>query len=163
MKVYIVNLGKYNEGDRVGAWFSFPLDYEHVKERIGLNEQYEEYAVHDWENIPWEISQYMNIEELNTAYAMIAQLEDTPHLLNDLNALIGLVGTLEEIVEYKDAIRFYTGTDVSELAEKVLISEGTFYGVDSFFIKHFNFSSYGNELVQSGKFVQTAKGFYSSI
>ena len=40
MAVYIANLGKYNEGCLVGAWFTFPIDEEDVKEKIGLNEQY---------------------------------------------------------------------------------------------------------------------------
>ena len=50
MAVYIANLGKYNEGYLVGAWFTFPIDEEDVKEKIGLNEQYEEYAIHDTDN-----------------------------------------------------------------------------------------------------------------
>ena len=41
MAVYIANLGKYNEGYLVGAWFTFPIDEEDVKEKIGLNEQYD--------------------------------------------------------------------------------------------------------------------------
>ena len=52
MAVYIANLGKYNEGYLVGAWFIFPIDEEDVKEKIGLNEQYEEYAIHDTDNFP---------------------------------------------------------------------------------------------------------------
>ena len=44
MAVYIANLGRYNEGYLVGAWFTFPIDEEDVKEKIGLNEQYEEYV-----------------------------------------------------------------------------------------------------------------------
>ena len=28
MQVYIANLGKYNEGELVGAWFTFPIDFE---------------------------------------------------------------------------------------------------------------------------------------
>lgn len=36
MAVYIANLGKYNEGYLVGAWFTFPIDEEDVKEKIGL-------------------------------------------------------------------------------------------------------------------------------
>ena len=34
MQVYIANLGKYNEGELVGAWFTFPIDFEEVKEKI---------------------------------------------------------------------------------------------------------------------------------
>uniref|UniRef100_UPI0020BFB3BE antirestriction protein ArdA n=1 Tax=Staphylococcus aureus TaxID=1280 RepID=UPI0020BFB3BE len=45
MQVYIANLGKYNEGELVGAWFTFPIDFEEVKEKIGLNDEYEEYAI----------------------------------------------------------------------------------------------------------------------
>ena len=29
MAVYIANLGKYNEGYLVGAWFTFPIDPPH--------------------------------------------------------------------------------------------------------------------------------------
>ena len=50
MQVYIANLGKYNEGELVGDWFSFPLDEEVIAERIGLNAEYEEYAIHDTDN-----------------------------------------------------------------------------------------------------------------
>ena len=33
MRIYIANLGKYNEGELVGAWFTPPVDFEEVKER----------------------------------------------------------------------------------------------------------------------------------
>ena len=36
MAVYIANLGKYNEGYLVGAWFIFPIDEEDVKEKNRL-------------------------------------------------------------------------------------------------------------------------------
>ena len=60
MAVYIANLGKYNEGYLVGAWFTFPIDEEDVKEKIGLNEQYEEYAIHDTDNFPIAIGEYVD-------------------------------------------------------------------------------------------------------
>ena len=48
MRVYIANLGKYNEGELVGAWFTPPVDYDEMAERIGLNGNYEE--AKDWED-----------------------------------------------------------------------------------------------------------------
>lgn len=45
MQIYIANLGKYNEGELVGAWFTPPIDYDEMAERIGLND---EYAIHDY-------------------------------------------------------------------------------------------------------------------
>lgn len=35
MRVYVANLGKYNEGELVGAWFEPPIDYDEMAERIG--------------------------------------------------------------------------------------------------------------------------------
>ncbi len=82
MRVYIANLGKYNEGELVGAWFSFPIDEEDVAERIGLNSYYEEYAVHDTDNFPIEIGEYISIQELNEMYEMICELPDYIPLQN---------------------------------------------------------------------------------
>ena len=79
MRVYIANLGKYNEGELVGAWFEPPIDMDEVRERIGLNEQYEEYAIHDFE-LPFEIGEYTPIEEINRLCEMV---EDLPGYIRD--------------------------------------------------------------------------------
>ena len=47
MRVYIANLGKYNEGELVGSWFTPPVDYDEMAERIALNGNCEEYGIHD--------------------------------------------------------------------------------------------------------------------
>ncbi len=70
MQVYIANLGKYNEGELVGAWFTFPIDFEEVKEKIGLNDEYEEYAIHDYE-LPFTVDEYTPIGELNRLWEMV--------------------------------------------------------------------------------------------
>ena len=78
MAVYIANLGKYNEGYLVGAWFTFPIDEEDVKEKIGLNEQYEEYAIHDTDNFPIAIGEYVSMpnDEINRYMKMEKLLEN---------------------------------------------------------------------------------------
>lgn len=87
MAVYIANLGKYNEGYLVGAWFTFPIDEEDVKEKIGLNEQYEEYAIHDTDNFPIAIGEYVSIEELNQKLRLlefIKWIKRCPHLCREI-------------------------------------------------------------------------------
>lgn len=115
MAVYIANLGKYNEGYLVGDWFRFPLNEEEIAERIGLNAEYEEYAVHDTENFPMEVSEYISIEELNNIYDM---LEDFPdYIVDSLDEFISHYGSLEELAEHTDEIYHYpdceTMTDVA--------------------------------------------------
>ena len=75
MQVYIANLGKYNEGELVGAWFTFPIDFEEVKEKIGLNDEYEEYAIHDYE-LPFTVDEYTSIGELNRLWEMVSELPE---------------------------------------------------------------------------------------
>ena len=85
MQVYIANLGKYNEGELVGAWFTFPIDFEEVKEKIGLNDEYEEYAIHDYE-LPFTVDEYTSIGELNRLWEMVSELPE--ELQSELSALL---------------------------------------------------------------------------
>ena len=94
MAVYIANLGKYNEGELGGAWFTFPIDEDDVAERIGLNKYYEEYAIHDTDNFPMEISEYISIKELNNIYEMVHELPE--YIAEALDEFISHYGSLEE-------------------------------------------------------------------
>ena len=44
----------------VWAWFTSPIDIENMKERIRLNGEYEEYAIHDYK-LPFDVG---NIHQL---------------------------------------------------------------------------------------------------
>lgn len=78
MKAFITNLGKYNEGELIGEWVSFPVsedEIEKVFNRIGINEVYEEYFVTDYEtDIPGlaeYFGEYPNIESMNEVMEII--------------------------------------------------------------------------------------------
>ena len=63
IKGFITNLGKYNEGELIGKWITFPIDeddeLQEILKEIGCtyededgnihNEEYEEYFFTDWE------------------------------------------------------------------------------------------------------------------
>ena len=65
----------------MGAWFTPPVDYDEMAERIGLNERYEEYAIHDYE-LPFEIDEYTPIEEVNRLCEMVEDLPEDRILAN---------------------------------------------------------------------------------
>jgi RNA recognition motif-containing protein len=77
LNVFITNLGKYNEGELVGEWVNLPVSEEELDEvfkRIGLNEEYEEYFITDFESdVGIKIGEYENIKELNE---IIQELDD---------------------------------------------------------------------------------------
>ena len=103
MQVYIANLGKYNEGELVGAWFTFPIDFEEVKEKIGLNDEYEEYAIHDYE-LPFTVDEYTSIGELNRLWEMVSELPE--ELQSELSALLTHFSSIEEQANIKRILSF---------------------------------------------------------
>ena len=53
MKIFITNLGRYNEGYLVGKWVKLPVCedvLDKVLKEIGIDEYYEEYFITDYEN-----------------------------------------------------------------------------------------------------------------
>ena len=52
LKIFLTNLGKYNEGELLGEWLELPATKEEIKkscDRIGINERYEEWFITDFE------------------------------------------------------------------------------------------------------------------
>ena len=72
MKIYITNLGKYNEGYLIGKWVQLPVAedvLDNVLEAIGIDECYEEYFITDYETeivgVCNSIGEYSSLVELN--------------------------------------------------------------------------------------------------
>ena len=89
-KVYIMNLGKYNEGNLVGEWLELPASEEEIKEtldNISINDLYEEYIIADYENnFNFKISEYSNIDELNQVAEYLESLDEYEQ--QQVNALL---------------------------------------------------------------------------
>ena len=81
IKGYITNLGKYNEGELVGEWITFPIsgeELEEVFERIGINEEYEEFFFTDWDcDFDNNFGEYESIDKINEVAENISDWDDT--------------------------------------------------------------------------------------
>ena len=113
LKVFITNLGKYNEGELIGEWVSLPVDeneLEEVLERIGINEEYEEYFITDFETEidGLNVDEYSNIEELNELAEQLESLDE--YDLEKVGAIVEAYGS-----NLKDAIE-----DIHIIAVKLL-------------------------------------------
>ena len=81
IKIFLTNLGKYNEGCLMGEWVKLPVPndkLEAVLRRIGINERYEEYFITDYESLfpNLYISEYASINELNEFAERVEELAD---------------------------------------------------------------------------------------
>ena len=148
MRIYIANLGKYNEGELVGAWFTPPVDFEEVKERIGLNDEYEEYAIHDYE-LPFEIDEYTPIEEVNRLCGMVEDLPE--YIQEELSELQSYFGSIEELCEHEDVARYYL-EETGQLGE-----------LPAHLQNYIDYEAYGRDLELEGNFIVTNHGVYEII
>jgi antirestriction protein len=80
IRVYVANLGKYNEGEIIGGWLTLPTTHKEIKNflknQVGLNSQYGEYSIHDFES-DFSLGEYEDLYDLNLLAVMLEQLSET--------------------------------------------------------------------------------------
>lgn len=89
IKIYLTNLGKYNEGELVGEWVELPIDEDELQEvfkRIGISDEpdpetgsiYDEYSITDYESDieGFSVYEYESLDRLNEIAEAIEDLDD---------------------------------------------------------------------------------------
>lgn len=161
IKVFIANLGKHNEGKIVGAWFTPPINNEELAEKLGLNDQYEEYMVQDYEG-PVVFSEYSTIGEINEAAAAVEALKGT-EIYPAIKELIGeWYDNVIELAAHKDDIACYHVANMTELAEE-LADEGWFGDIPPQVENYIDYAKVGRDLEIEGGFVETPHGIYQLL
>ncbi len=114
MRIYIANLGKYNEGELVGVWFTPPVDYDEMAERIGLN-KFMKNTLSMIMSCPLRLTSTRPLREVNRLCEMV---EDLPEDIQDeLSELLCCYSSLEELCEHADEIIHYPDcSDMTDVA-----------------------------------------------
>lgn len=164
LNIFLTNLGKYNEGELVGEWIQLPIseeELEAVKERIGINERYEEMFITDYESDihGLTIGEYDSIDDLNK---LAEVLEDTePEIIEAL--IYNGYYTAEEISEKLDSV-YYIGDTTSSMDIDEVIGYyygdelGSVAGIPEHLQAYFDYKRYGRDIKLNGNFYETANG-----
>ncbi|EHU8539407.1 antirestriction protein ArdA [Enterococcus faecalis] len=163
MKVYIANLGKYNEGELVGAWFSLPIDEEEVAEKIGLNAKYEEFAIHDYE-APFPIDEYSSIERLNHLYDLLQEIEGTA-IYDEIHEILGYwFKDIEELLEHTDDIICYSDCEsMEDVAEHYIEETGVLNALPQNLRYYFDYAALGRDMEIEGNYLVTSHGVFEYV
>lgn len=158
MKIFLTNLGKYNEGELIGEWVELPILQEELKkvfERIGINEEYEEYFITDYECDLYEVGEYENIDKLNDIAERIKKLDGEER--NVVKALIQKLDyTLDEAIEKVnsgDYRIYYDCDDMADVAYQVVEECGYLDNVPDDVARYFDYESFGRELEIEGNYI----------
>ena len=99
LQAFVTNLGKYNEGELVGEWVSFPVTPEEMRavlDRIGIGHPddfgvpYEEVFITDYDTdlygVSGELGEYENLDKLNYLASRLEEL--SPDELEKYKAIL---------------------------------------------------------------------------
>lgn len=108
MRIYLLNNTKpYSEDEDSysGEWFNCPVDFEEVKEKLGVEHE-EQIAIADYE-LPFPVQSDTSIWEVNRNCRMVLEIEGTP-VGNEMKAIQEKWFTnFEDFIDHKDEIHHY--------------------------------------------------------
>lgn len=160
LRIYLTNLGKYNEGMLVGEWVDLPVseeELEKVFKRIGINDEYEEYFITDYESDidGVKVGEYENIDDLNELAEALEDLDSEEE--NVLSVMLEDGCTFEEALEKikdRDYMVYYNCDSMEDVAYQVVEKSGLLDGVPEKVARYFNYEAYGRDLEIEGTFYQ---------
>lgn len=162
IRVFITNLGKYNEGMLIGEWVNFPAsdeELEAVFECIGINEYYEEYFITDYEcDIDGvEIGEYTSLDEVNEMAETLDDIDE--YDIEIIEALLSEGYSLEDAIDKKDDCMVWSNChDMADVAEQYCEECGILDSIPENLRYYFDYEAYGRDMGYEGQFVFTSNG-----
>ena len=169
MKIFITNLGRYNEGYLVGKWVKLPVCedvLDKVLKEIGINEYYEEYFITDYEN------EIIGIGDVISEYSSVQTLNKLAQRLDDLSAndadKLGAVLEYEACTSVSDVLELLDKLDEFDLLTDVTDDEelGYYYAEEYCSIDipesirpYFCYEAYGHDIRLESRCLYTSYGF----
>jgi antirestriction protein len=157
MRIYVANLGKYNEGILKGGWIDLPISeealQEFLKDVVGLNEQYEEWAIHDYECDFMDINEYDNIQELNEIAELLEGMDD--HEEKKIKGLIdwGYFGNAREAIENHDDFILHEDIKTEKDLGYYLIEDAGIYDLSTIgnLANYIDYESFGKDVAMESE------------
>ena len=158
-KIFITNLGKYNEGELIGEWVTLTAtdeEFKAVYNRIGINEQYEEWFITDYNTDinGLEIGEYDSIDDLNEFVETLEGLGETEK--EAVEAMLEEGFDFEEAIEKAkdgDYIIYFNCNDMEDVAREYAEETGILNDVPENLQYYFDFESLGRDMSFEGQFV----------
>lgn len=152
LNIYLTNLGKYNEGELIGEWVKLPItdeELEKVFERIGINEEYEEYFITDFESdFGYSVNEYDNLDELNEVAEKIENLDE------DQGEIVkALIHDLGYTVDDGDYVIWTDCDNMTDVAYQMVEEYGYLNNIPENIARYFDYESYGRDLGIEGTFI----------
>lgn len=174
IKIFLTNLGKYNEGHLIGKWVELPVDsFTPILKEIGINEQYEEYFISDYETDikGLKIEEYEDLKKLNKFAEECEDFDEWD--LAKLGAMLK-AGNYNKYDEdffdmVQDCVIFNNCHTMEDVAYEVVEALGFFEELEKdswareVMERYFNYEAYGRDLEIERTYVYMGNGIYVEL
>ena len=162
-EAFIINLGKYNEGELVGEWVKFPTTSEELQkvfERIGIGSKddfgnhYEEWFISDYDcyvdGLYEKLGEYENLDELNYLASKLDELDD--HDYNHFQAAMQIsdyTGSIKDVINLIDNLdkyEIYPGVESNADLGHYYIEELGMMEVPDYLADYIDYEAYGRDV-----------------
>ena len=180
IKVFLTNLGKYNEGELLGEWVELPVSQEEltkVFDRIQIchdkvdysdecGNPYEEYFITDYETDieGVEVGEYSNLNELNEIAEQLDELEEDAQ--EAIQAMLLDGHTFNEALEKAsngDYIIYYDCDDMIDVAIEIVKECRYLNGVSETVARYFDYEAFARDLDIEDNFMELDNSRYIQI
>ena len=167
-RVFITNLGKYNEGKLIGKWLDLPCeDIEEELSSIGVSDEpdengvyYEEYFITDYENdYGYKVGEYDSLDELNEMAEELENLDEWDKEI--VNAFIENGSDIQKALDGLrdgDYMVFQDCNDMTDVAYQYIEETGMLNEVPESLRNYFDYEAYGRDMSFEGTFIFTDNG-----
>lgn len=155
LKICIMNLGKYNEGEFLYKWVELPVSEEELTKAyddIKICHD-EECFIADFEtDLELTVREFDNIRELNEA---AKELQSCDYEL--VKAILEADGgTLKQALEQVDSCVLYEDMDMDDVA-RMLVDEYTSYEMSELVSRYFDYEAFASDLHYDG-YIEVSNG-----
>lgn len=167
MKIFLTNLGKYNEGYLIGKWVKLPIPTDKLKEvldEIGINEEYEEYFITDYETTfsgMREAIEYTSIVALNELAEAIEELSEYEREKLEAVLECELCRSIQDVRAALDSLDDYDLIDGIYDDEQLGYYYAEEFGcidIPQHLRNYFNYEAYGRDIRLEGNITYTSRG-----
>jgi len=153
-RIYVACLSSYNEGRLYGEWIDLTLGYEYVQEAIrdmlsdSPSPQAEEYAIHDYENIPFKISEWEDIKILCETVEAFSNSFYDKKLIAEVMDYFSFSAT--EAIEHLEDHYIGEYESLADWAEEDLENSGQLQGLSNDIKYYIDYASYARDQEYNG-------------
>lgn len=166
-RIWIGNLGKYNEGYLVGEWVDLPCNdlYEtlgEVYERIGINDEYEETFIADFENdYGYHVDEYDDLDMLNDVAETLEGLNEyDKEIWESLHDEGFNHDEIMGIIEFGDYITYGNCNDMGDVAMLAYEMSGQLAEIEKVMPRYYvDWDAIGRDMDIEGSFYPCGNGY----